>query len=59
MRGQFLYNGIDRLDNRRGYTVKNSVPCCTLCNYKKGNQSADEFLTWVRKVATHSAGSGR
>lgn len=24
------YNGIDRIENEIGYTVENSVPCCTL-----------------------------
>jgi len=25
-------NGIDRVDNSKGYTKENSVPCCELCN---------------------------
>lgn len=29
------YNGIDRKNNKIGYTVKNSVPCCKTCNRAK------------------------
>jgi len=29
-------SGIDRLDNKLGYISGNCVPCCTLCNSKKG-----------------------
>jgi hypothetical protein len=41
------YNGIDRSDNSKGYTVLNSVPCCTDCNFAKGRRNADEFLKWL------------
>lgn len=34
--GSYLYNGIDRSDNSRGYTYDNSVPCCWECNRIKG-----------------------
>jgi hypothetical protein len=27
--------GLDRLDNLKGYTLSNVVPCCTVCNYIK------------------------
>lgn len=42
---------IDRLFNNHGYTVKNSVPCCTRCNRSKGKLSPAEFLTMVKKIA--------
>ena len=29
---QFKYNGIDRVDNARGYKIDNVVPCCRECN---------------------------
>lgn len=28
-------NGIDRLDNDKGYIIGNVVPCCGSCNFKK------------------------
>lgn len=33
--GQIEFNGIDRVDNTKGYTVENSVPCCKICNILK------------------------
>lgn len=29
--------GLDRLDNRLGYTLGNVVPCCKDCNFQKGS----------------------
>ena len=48
--GSFSYNGIDRVENLRGYCEGNVVTCCTICNVAKGIQSPLEFLTWVRRV---------
>jgi 5-methylcytosine-specific restriction endonuclease McrA len=36
--------GIDRQDNRLGYTVANSVPCCSSCNRKKGRLEQLGFM---------------
>ena len=47
------YNGVDRKDNTKGYTLENSVPCCGRCNIAKGAREYDEFLGWVRRVAMH------
>jgi hypothetical protein len=33
----------------------NVVPCCMLCNFKKGKQSYQDFLHWIRTVAAHTA----
>lgn len=51
----FTYNGIDRLDNSKGYFLQNCAPCCATCNGAKSKMSADEFLRWVARVAKHSA----
>jgi hypothetical protein len=51
--GAFAHNGIDRLDNDKGYTLDNVVSCCPECNYKKGDQHVDDFLKWIRTVAEH------
>lgn len=48
--GEFVYNGIDRLNNDKGYTLSNTVPCCTYCNYKKSNDNFEEFKEWIDKV---------
>lgn len=47
---QVKYNGLDRVDNSLGYTLKNVVPCCKYCNKAKLDRSVDEFLEWVKKV---------
>lgn len=49
----YIYNGIDRIDNSRGYTIINSVPCCRNCNIGKGTKTRDEFLAWVSRVYHH------
>ena len=33
----YIYNGLDRLDNKGGYTVANSVPCCRRDNRLKSD----------------------
>lgn len=32
----YYYNGIDRIDNSKGYEDNNVLPCCVICNTKKG-----------------------
>lgn len=49
----FYYNGIDRKDNRDGYTVANVCTCCTTCNFAKREMSVSEFLGWVARVAAY------
>jgi hypothetical protein len=51
-KSSFTYNGIDRLDPCKGYTLDNVVPCCKWCNYAKRLLPVSEFLTWARKVHT-------
>jgi hypothetical protein len=52
--GKFIYNGIDRVDNNKGYTIENSVACCSICNIAKHQLSKDEFLNWITRVYNHS-----
>lgn len=42
-----LYNGVDRLDNNKGYTLDNCVPCCTHCNKAKLDKTEKEFEKWI------------
>jgi hypothetical protein len=49
-------NGIDRVDNSKGYTLENSNPCCMTCNFAKRSMSLTEFLSWVHKVCDHYKG---
>lgn len=43
-------NGIDRFDNNKGYTLSNSVACCSQCNTAKLDYSHNEFLEWIDRV---------
>lgn len=47
----YSYNGIDRLDNTKGYSIENCVPCCKQCNRAKGTMSFDEFIKWIKAMA--------
>lgn len=44
------YSGVDRLDNTKGYTESNCVPCCKTCNLAKRLLTEKEFLDWVARV---------
>lgn len=46
-------NGIDRLDNNKGYTKENSVSCCSICNYAKRSMSVEEYVQHCQQVANH------
>lgn len=49
-----LFNGIDRIDPKRGYTRANSVAACKYCNRLKYVGSFREYLEHVVKVARHN-----
>lgn len=34
----------------RGYTMRNVVPCCKLCNQRKRTTPYAEFIDWVSRV---------
>lgn len=46
----YLYNGIDRIDNNKGYTLENSVPCCGTCNILKGRLTYEQFIKQIQKI---------
>lgn len=48
--GDFIYNGVDRIDNTIGYTESNCVPCCKVCNFGKNNMSLHEFTAWINRI---------
>lgn len=49
-RGNYIYNGIDRVDNTIGYVVNNCVSCCKTCNRAKYQQTQQEFGDWIKSV---------
>lgn len=45
----FLYNGIDRIDNKLGYEKTNCAPCCRWCNQSKSILTVDEFKNLISR----------
>ena len=52
--GDYIYNGIDRVDNSIGYTEDNIIACCGVCNHGKKAMSHQDFLLWIERVYNHS-----
>jgi len=44
------YNGIDRVDNSKGYIKDNCVAACFKCNKMKSNYTQKEFLKHVERI---------
>jgi hypothetical protein len=44
-------NGIDRLDNNKGYTLENSRSCCEMCNHMKYMYATEYFLNKASHIA--------
>lgn len=49
----FFYNGVDRIDSNKGYTLDNVVACCSKCNYAKRDLPVEDFKEWVTRIYTH------
>lgn len=49
--GKLVYNGIDRIDNKIGYTIDNSKPCCKKCNFAKRTMTIEEFQKKIKDIS--------
>lgn len=47
------FSGLDRVDNARGYTPDNVVPCCKVCNLGKRAMTCEEFKAWISRAYHH------
>lgn len=54
--GNYIYNGIDRKNSKFGYTIKNSLPCCWICNRAKGNLTYKNFINWLTRIKRNNCG---
>ncbi len=52
--GYYFYNGIDRINNDKGYIAENVLPCCKTCNAMKTNMSKNQFLLHIGKIAVQN-----
>lgn len=53
--GSYEYNGIDRINNKKGYTLKNVRTMCIICNRAKHSLTEKEFQEWMKRVRTFNA----
>lgn len=51
--GYYIYNGIDRINSSKGYSLDNTVSCCKLCNFAKRDLSYEDFIKWLKKAYEH------
>lgn len=49
----YVYNGIDRVDNLKGYTIENCVTCCRTCNWMKRTQTQSDFIEKCAKITQY------
>lgn len=55
----YIYNGIDRVDNNKGYEYSNCVACCKICNIAKQELSLEEFKEWLSRVYNNLIGDSK
>ena len=51
--GDFVYQGIDRIDVELDYVPFNVLPCCARCNYAKRKMDYMKFVSWINCVSLH------
>jgi hypothetical protein len=48
----YAYNGVDRIDNTKGYFLENCVPCCSEVNYAKRVMGYFDFIKLCEDITT-------
>lgn len=48
--GDFIYNGLDKIDYNLQYTISNTITCCSICNAAKSNRSQKEFYNYINSI---------
>jgi 5-methylcytosine-specific restriction endonuclease McrA len=51
---EFKYHGLDRIDNNKGHTLDNVVPCCWECNKLRGSRDLSSFLQHITKIVENN-----
>lgn len=52
---EYIFNGVDRFNNDKGYTIDNSIPCCKVCNYAKRHMLPHDFKNWIQRLINNNA----
>lgn len=50
---EFIFNGLDRINNSELHNYSNVVACCKWCNYSKRERTVEEFTRWVENLYTN------
>jgi hypothetical protein len=48
-----LINGVDRVNNNKGYVINNCVSCCNVCNVLKRDASIFKFINMIRHLLSY------
>jgi 5-methylcytosine-specific restriction endonuclease McrA len=48
--GEFIYNGLDRIDSSKGYDIDNVITCCKYCNKSKCAMTLSEFKLHLQNM---------
>jgi len=54
--GAYIYNGVDRKNNDKGYIAGNVVPCCGTCNTAKMTMPYSDFIETAVQIAEYRIG---
>jgi hypothetical protein len=46
-----MFNGIDRIHPRNGYSVRNCVAACKICNRMKASMDYGAFMATISRIA--------
>lgn len=57
--GDFTYNGMDKVDRKKGYIMPNVVPCCWNCNRAKATLSQEEFFQLITNIYHNRIKNGK
>lgn len=49
-KSNFIYNGLDRVNNNLDHNINNIVPCCKWCNFAKRNSNINDFENWIINI---------
>jgi hypothetical protein len=53
----FIYNGIDRVDNKLGYIIGNLATACSSCNMVKRFGNVEQFLLYIKRAYEYNFGT--